>query len=207
MMSDGNSSLLLLAEIFHRHSVPLLAIDSERHILFQNNAAQKLLKTRSCLKQRAGLLQLQPASAQTTLENLIALDSARGTVPRVRGMRVPRIGALRDWLILVHPLVPAHAGTTQPRVSAYLLQIVGRIWPRDLLAPATMELFGLTPAEMAVVGELSRGSSIDGAAKSLTLSRETIRSHMKRIFRKCEVASKPELLALLTGLATFGAER
>jgi DNA-binding CsgD family transcriptional regulator len=68
---------------------------------------------------------------------------------------------------------------------------------RAELAPIVVELFGLTDRERQVTELLVRGLATDEIAQSLWLSRHTVRDHVKTIFAKLDVASRPELTAKL----------
>jgi DNA-binding CsgD family transcriptional regulator len=63
--------------------------------------------------------------------------------------------------------------------------------------------FGLTPAEMAVVGELASGAGTRAIGSRLHISHETVRTHLKRIYEKMDVHSRVELLARMRGLRSF----
>jgi DNA-binding CsgD family transcriptional regulator len=59
------------------------------------------------------------------------------------------------------------------------------------------QVYGLTPAQSAVARSLFAGRSVEETANELELSLNTVRSHLKQIFTKCEVNSQAELLHLL----------
>jgi DNA-binding CsgD family transcriptional regulator len=98
---------------------------------------------------------------------------------------------LRDggWL-LVHGDVLAGAG--EPRV-AIVLEPAGRA---ELL-PLLMALHGLTERERQVTTLLVAGHATDEIAQRLSISRHTLRDHVKAIFAKVGVSSRPELTAVL----------
>lgn len=53
----------------------------------------------------------------------------------------------------------------------------------------------LTPREFEVLNELVKGSSYKVIAEALFISEETVRRHIKSIYRKLEVHSKSEAVA------------
>lgn len=65
------------------------------------------------------------------------------------------------------------------------------------LAPLVLQASGLTPREVEITGLLMRGSSIPEIASALWLSPHTVRDHVKAVFCKLRVRSRPELSALL----------
>jgi DNA-binding NarL/FixJ family response regulator len=68
-------------------------------------------------------------------------------------------------------------------------QIARRV-VRSLHAPSTPS--PLTPRETEVLAELCQGKSYKMIADSLSISEETVRRHLKSIYRKLEVHSKSE---------------
>jgi DNA-binding CsgD family transcriptional regulator/PAS domain-containing protein len=57
--------------------------------------------------------------------------------------------------------------------------------------------YGLTPGEARVVARLLRGRDIDGVAEELKVTRETVRSHLKRVYGKVGTTRQSELVALV----------
>jgi DNA-binding CsgD family transcriptional regulator len=59
------------------------------------------------------------------------------------------------------------------------------------------ELHGLTPAEARLAAALVRGFSLEEAAAELVISRNTARTHLKRVFAKTGTCRQGELISLL----------
>jgi DNA-binding CsgD family transcriptional regulator len=77
---------------------------------------------------------------------------------------------------------------------------VGEVGPPDLRV--ICGLFDLTRTEAVIAQNLTAGRSIDDIAIELASSRETIRSHLKSVFRKTGVNRQAQLVRLLAGLGT-----
>lgn len=58
-------------------------------------------------------------------------------------------------------------------------------------------LYGLTPAEARVAAGIVGAATLRELATRLALSENTVKSHLKRVFRKCDVQSATELSALV----------
>jgi len=56
---------------------------------------------------------------------------------------------------------------------------------------------------MAAATALLRTGSVGNAARVLSVSRETIRTQLKAVFRKCDIHSTLELVALLGSASLF----
>ena len=64
-------------------------------------------------------------------------------------------------------------------------------------------LFDLTPAEDRVARALTEGHSVESAAAELSVSRETVRSHLKNVMAKTGTSRQAELVGLLAGTTSF----
>jgi DNA-binding CsgD family transcriptional regulator len=62
-------------------------------------------------------------------------------------------------------------------------------------------IYGLTPAEARVAARLLDGRSAPGIAVDLGLSPLTVRTHIKRVFKKVGVRSQSQLMAALCRIA------
>ncbi|MDP8929510.1 MAG: helix-turn-helix transcriptional regulator, partial [Actinomycetota bacterium] len=80
-----------------------------------------------------------------------------------------------------------------PRRTAVMLEPARR----GDLAPLIIEMYELTPREREVTQLLVSGMPIDQIARSLWVSPHTVRDHVKAIFVKLGVNSRPELTAML----------
>lgn len=69
--------------------------------------------------------------------------------------------------------------------------------PRQLDSARLRVLYHLTASEAQIVAQLASGADISQTAKKMRVSRETIRSHLKRVFSKCGVSSQRELVRLV----------
>jgi DNA-binding CsgD family transcriptional regulator len=63
------------------------------------------------------------------------------------------------------------------------------------------QLFDLTPAEAAVARRLASGLSLEDAATSLSISRNTARAHLRSIFSKSGITRQTELVRLMLSSA------
>jgi DNA-binding CsgD family transcriptional regulator len=69
---------------------------------------------------------------------------------------------------------------------------------RSDVAPVLLHLHQLTPRERQVTRLMLRGLSTEEAAAELWVTTETLRGHVKSVFTKLGVRSRPELAALLS---------
>ena len=64
----------------------------------------------------------------------------------------------------------------------------------DALADLAASAWGLTPRERAVLPGLLRGRSVAWVAGTLTVSKNTVHTHMRNIYQKAGVHSQEELI-------------
>jgi two-component system nitrate/nitrite response regulator NarL len=65
-----------------------------------------------------------------------------------------------------------------------------------LRAPATGGSSSLTPREVEIVKRIGRGASNKDIARELDMGEQTVKNHLRRIFRKLQVANRVELALL-----------
>jgi DNA-binding CsgD family transcriptional regulator len=73
--------------------------------------------------------------------------------------------------------------------------------PEAPLRQVLTALFDLTPAEAHVARLLAGGHTVESAAETLVVARETVRSHLKRVLAKTGVTRQADLVRLLAGTA------
>jgi DNA-binding CsgD family transcriptional regulator len=203
---EATSAILAaVCSVLDRHPDPLFIVDAERRLQFRNLTARRVLETRSGLMQQRGRLSTGSIPDDRRLESLLAAIQT-GSVsarPRTRGLRFHRAGAGRSWCVIVHPLPSRPPGGGSHSNSLFLLHTVARMHARTALGPLLRDLFGLTRAEAAAALTVVKTGSVGIAAQELSVSRETIRSHLKAVFRKCDIHSTLQLAALVRSTSLF----
>lgn len=178
---------------------PLWIIGRDRRVLWKNSAARKILALKGGFSEREGRLDIDSRSVCERLLKILSDHQTRGDgVPELRGIRLARPGAARDWLLLLRPLEDGEFGR-----DAFLLQFIGRIRPRNVSLQVLGDLYDLTRRERDLVASMLRTGTLLEAARRLHIARETARTHLKRVFRKCQVNSQEELISLLHCLCRF----
>jgi len=104
-----------------------------------------------------------------------------------------------EWLS-IHAS-PLETSGTNARLTAVTLEPVGLEERVRLMT----RLHGLSPRERDVTQLVCAGRSTDEMATELFISQHTLRDHLKSIFAKVGVASRPALMATLSGSAAPGA--
>lgn len=126
---------------------------------------------------------------------LSAASQARALAAGRPGAGIPggRIRTSAGHWLRVHAARLSPANPHRSGQTAVILEPAG---PADL-SPLMLDLHGLTDRERQITQLLLRGLPTADIAQALFISRHTVGDHMKAIFAKLGVSSRPELTALL----------
>jgi DNA-binding CsgD family transcriptional regulator len=168
-------------------------LDATGRVLDANVPALRVLNEADGITVRNGRLEFADAAFDQRLNALIAQcqPGAAGTALTIAArFKRPRA---QSYFVLVSPVPP---GAEQGNVAliACVYATDGR---RNISVELLRELYGLTRAQAEVARRLFAGRNVEQAARSLRLSPNTVRTHLKQIFTKCEVQSQAELMHLL----------
>ncbi len=139
-------------------------------------------------------------------DDLLAGVLAASECPEARVRSIPIAGNDARAPMILH-LLPV-AGTAHDVFSgaAHLVAVTpvdsGAVPNADVL----QGLFDLTPAEARVARRIGGAETVAQTAIEIGVSQETIRSHLKAIFRKTGVDRQTQLVALLSGTSPMGRE-
>jgi DNA-binding CsgD family transcriptional regulator/PAS domain-containing protein len=176
----------------------LVIIDEAGRIVRVNETAQRLLSSSSLLRVDHG--RLCGGGGSTRVENAVAAMHHAGEGER-QFLRLTSPQAGEYIQMLLRPISPA--GKPEARepcgVAVFLNDEVRN---RDIYLGRFGQLYGLSPAEIALIDELLQGSSIAIAADKLGISENTARTQLRSVFSKTNVHRQAELIRLvLTSLA------
>lgn len=171
-------------------------LDDDGSVCFANRAAEAMLARKDGLLLRRGRLQFQGVDANAAFEAFLgnghhASDSG-GLVLRANRSRLKQ-----PYRVLVSRLAHRHKRDGRgPGYCVFIYEPNGGHQP--VAASVLRQLYGLTPAEARLARELFGGQSLAGSARAGSISVNTAKSMLKRIFTKCAVHSQSELLLLLS---------
>jgi len=188
----------------------VIVIDHDGGVVLENQAARQLAGLATVLQRRAGRLWLPVA--RRYLDHAYLLEQVRLAAPHGTGVdrtrtvavRLPDDGAAGPVFVEARGLGPE----SDPSPASN-----GHFWLLSLYSPATrpgpspdalQRLLGLTRAEALLVQSLFAGRSLSEAAVALRVSRETAKTQLSCIFRKCRVKSQAQLTRLVAGGPFFG---
>jgi DNA-binding CsgD family transcriptional regulator len=171
----------------------VIMLDATGFVLDANVPALRVLNEVDGITIRNGRLRFVDAVFDERLKRLIAQCQPGATgAARPIAARFKRRRA-QSYFVLVSP-VPTNVDERDVVLTACIYATDGR---RGISTELLQELYGLTRAQAEVARRLFAGRNVEQAAKSLRLSPNTVRTHLKQIFTKCEVQSQAELMHLL----------
>lgn len=194
----GRVTLSIVANSFDQIGKAVVAIDTDGRFIHANSAAQQLLGN-----------SIHIAGGRLILRDRHAAEEYNKVIDRLRGLRegktlcaAPIVARRENAAPVVIRILPVDGEARSPFLCARALLLL-----TELAAPAETDwqvfsrAFGLTPAEARLAAQLAIGETLERAANTLGVTKETARSRLKSIFQKTDTHRQA---ALVTLLASFG---
>jgi len=186
-LADGLDSL--------QHGV--IVVNRRGHVVFANQAARAIVALQDGLTIAADGLIPSSSKDRRRLRALLD-DSVRTGAGEAFGaggaMTVARPSMKRPFVLLVAPLtLPLEEGLSGMS-TIFISDPESQIESIDELA---RRLYGLTTTEARVASAFAASGSLDQTAERLQLSRETVRWHVRHIYRKTGTNRQAALLKVL----------
>ena len=189
----------LALEALDQLAAGVLILDSQARVLFANMAAQEIAAARDVLVLTDRTVRCRQREQSDVLRRLVGSAIAGGpggslllSAPSrrlpVSALVTPLVGTLAVSLAAQGPKGAAAVFLSDPERHAVTL------------TEHLQALYKLSPTEARVAWLIARSESISGAAKSLGLGPETVRTHLKHIYAKTGV-NRQSALAYLMGAA------
>ena len=174
-----------LEQALDRLATAVIIVTAGLRVVFMNRAAAHLVNRCSAVTVLNNRLVFSDAAFATRLKTLTRRDS--GAAARsIEGLRV-----------IAAPLPPAAAerGLGDAGADA-LLFLAGPDTPRAPDSRLLRDLYGLSVAECRLAQELIGGASLDQVRERFRLSRNTVKTQLKSVFRKTGARSQGDLMRL-----------
>ena len=175
----------------------VVLLDADGAVVDANSLAQEALVEAQGMTVRNGRFAFCDTQIDERFMRMLA--PTRGGQVRAIAVSLKRNGGLPCRVVIA---------STTPPVARHGVKFVALIYASDSTRSISTELlgelYGLTRAQANVARRLYAGYSVEETASHLKLSLNTVRTHLKQIFSKCEVQSQAELLrTLATGPQTL----
>ena len=177
------------AQALNHVALGVLLLDGEGEVSFANRTANDILAERDGLSLSNRRLRGATAEQSKALREMIEAVRARPHSPESAALSLPRPSGGRPLAIL------ACALGESPEAGVALFVSDAEKRPR-LPAEVAQRLYGLTPAEVRLALALAEGQRLDEIAAESGLSRNTLASTLRSIFRKTETDRQADLVSL-----------
>ncbi|WP_155956569.1 helix-turn-helix transcriptional regulator [Rhizobium sp. CF080] len=138
-----------------------------------------------------------PAAELLLKTSMAALRDA--DVPIVQSIPLP--ASKEEEVPLIINVVPIKKRSRDIFNRSLAVLLVTKVGASGTLDPLVLRgLFDLTPAEARIAWEIGSGGTVELAAEKHAVSRETVRTYLKRIMMKTGVRTQAQLVLLLRGL-------
>jgi DNA-binding CsgD family transcriptional regulator/PAS domain-containing protein len=199
LLGRNESLRALYSQAIGRLSIATLVLDANGRIVEHNRVARELLAAADGLKSVGGRLEAYyPGDNQRLYQALRgALRRAQlGEAQITEALSISRPSGLVSLGLVVEVVPPWEwsDGRDQRALLVYVRDAVGR---SPLSTAMARQMFGFTPSETALAIELANGLSLEEAAQSLGIRRNTARAHLRAIFSKTGVRRQTELVRIL----------
>ncbi len=186
----------VLATVLSHLAVAIFLIDDTGCIALANAAAESLIRVGDGLQATNRRLRAVDLNADRALRQAISAAAACGRdASRAAEVVVPRRG--RHPLLL--SIVPLGRGDqVEASVGALAMAVVmdpeAQAWSR---LEGVAQAYGLTTAETRLLAALVDGDSVNAAARRLSVTRATAKTHLQHIFAKTLTSRQSELVRLV----------
>ena len=209
-LAGERSARHALLDVLDQLSTAIVMVDAEARPIMVNAAAEHILGLGDGMMVHSRRLEALWHSERTRLMQLIATACAapNGAAREGGHLKITRPSGMRPFLVIVSSLPTAYCDGAgrQRRVAAVVIKDAqAELHTSAANRREIAELYELTPAEETLLDLILDGSGLFEAAEQLGVSRNTARTHMKRIYAKTGTRRQAELvrrLAHLTSLVT-----
>ena len=207
LLADAGALGRSLAELLDGSRFGVIQLDRHRRILAANDRARSLLLRGDGLYDLAGQLRAREGTENRELEALIARAlPGVGIRASAGSMTIRRSNARTRLLLHINPVGQLGAGIRGSRVAALVL-VVDPESRATIDADLVRVAMGLTPTQSRVAAMLAEGRTLREIAAATGSKEETVRWHLKHIFRRQGISRRTELVRRvlsLDGLSTSG---
>ena len=190
-LSQQNTAV---AGVMDRLAAGILLLDEGSKVAFMNRSARRMLGRRDGIELVGGTLRAADPGSDKILQSLIDEVVAFAAAPDAGGILVAkRPSGGPAYPVSISRLLPGKA--LHDVVACVLVSD-----PDGGVEPAVelvRSLHGLTQAESELVGQLALGHTLEEASRTRGVSINTMRSHLKRVFRKTGTSRQGELVQLV----------
>lgn len=177
----------------HHCDSKIIAVDGQAQVVFLSPSAREALVSNQWPIQihEGRLVFIEPALQRRFLQNVSYITDTPAVHKQVKPTMIP---IARNGLVsLISLRWCADSG-------AVLLALDDPWRPSAEDLALMCEVFGFTRRESEVAGNLARGLSLNTYIDQASITQNTVKTHLKQIFRKADVRSQGQLVAVVRAL-------
>lgn len=184
-----------------------IQLDRLGRILEANDRAREILLKRDGLHDAGGALAAKMPAETAEFQRLLANAlPPYGATTGGGSMKITRAGTRTPLVLEVCPVRTESTERRARDVAALVLLVDPAARPR--IDPAfAARVLGLSPAESRVAVDLAAGQTVAGIALELGCADSTVRTHVKRTYRKLGVRKQTELVRRILSLRALTGTR
>ena len=193
-LADASATSASLADLLGNRQLGLIQLDRGGRILEANDRARDILLKADGLCDHRGELAARHKEENGELQRLLAGALPPFSDQGVGGfVKITRMEAAAPMILEIHPVRHMGAVTDSRQLGALVLVSDTAARPR-LEADLVTRFLGLTPTESRVAVAIASGQTVAGTAHELGSAESTVRTHLKRVYRKLGIRKQTELV-------------
>jgi len=188
-----------LMRIVDQDGSATLLVDADSDVVYRNPKAVEVLARTASLRLEGARLAATSPTDQRALRQSIDAATSTHDPDSAGASRVITLGApggKSPVVLVVRPAGSVCRAESGGRRPVAMITIRGDSAAHDPAACAFAHQFELTPAQSRVCALVFAGQSLSTVARSLGVSDNTVRSHLKQIFQKTGAHGQMELVHL-----------
>jgi DNA-binding CsgD family transcriptional regulator/GAF domain-containing protein len=195
---EGHASALAAA--LSTSATGMLLVDASGRVIFLNPAAAALFRRDDGLALTDGSLDVRDPAARRSLADRLARSvvdsSAENGLDKFAAFSIPRPSGEESYRAVVWPLKVTAGSARVDAPSALVLLDDPRASPRAAL-DTLAAIYRLTPTETQLAALLTQGLTLSEAATRMSVSINTVKTHLKQLFAKTTTRRQADLLRFI----------
>ena len=205
VLADARALGSSLAELLDNGRCGVIQLDRRARIVAANDRARNVLQEGEGLSDPGGFLTARAPEDTDELQRLLARAlPPLGVQGSAGSMTVGRSGTRTRLAVHVTPVTERESDVRAHRVAALVLVVDPESRPR-IDAGLVAKSLNLTPAEGRVATMVGTGRTVRDIAAMTGRTEDTVRWHLKKIFRKQGISRQVDLVRRVLSLEGFPA--
>ena len=177
----------------------IIVLDRSSKVIFTNESAERMIALRDGLITAKGILTAGSIKETRQLHEAVGkafMLEQNEIVEPVSVIQLTRPSGLRPLQLLVAPFRSSCTGSFLPETLALVFVFDPEVRP-STADEILRRIYKLTPAEARIASLIAQGLSTKDVGQMLSISENTARTHLKRIFSKTDTSRQSDLMNLI----------